>query len=573
MVKLVLAIAIVGRLEEENFRRLALASAMPMPWKAPASPEARNFYLFLTCTQDLCEAMKLTLKLALFVTMTVVIAALGNSVFASDLPNIVVILADDLGYGDVGCYNPESRIPTPNLDHLATEGMRFTDAHSPCTVCTPTRYSLMTGQMAFRVPNGGRVFSGAGGPSLIAPGRMTLPAMLRQKGYLTACFGKWHIGLTFFDQDGKPIHQGDFKSVQRIDYSRRIDGGPLDCGFDQFFGTACCPTTDWLYAFIDGNRIPTPPVKQLDQSKLPKHPYANDNRRGMIAPDFDPEEVDMLFLQKSQQFLEQHATATPDQPFFLFHSTQAVHLPSFPANRFKGKTDSGPHGDFIFELDFIVGELMNTLEKLGFAENTLVIFTSDNGPEVPTVYHMRHDQGHDGARPWRGVKRDNWEGGHRVPMIVRWPGKVSAGTTSNQLTSLTDVMATVAEIVDEPLPDDAAEDSFSMLPVFLGMAGEDPIRPYLLQQGFGGKKYLAIRRGRWKYLAHKGSGGNNYETHKMLTEYHFADTAPNSPGQLFDMEIDPGETLNLSGSRPEIVEQLQAILEESLSSGRSAPSR
>jgi arylsulfatase A len=445
-------------------------------------------------------------------------------------PNIVLILADDLGYGDLQCYNEESRIPTPNLDRLAREGMRFTDAHSPCTVCTPTRYSLLTGQMAFRIPNGGRVFAGAGGPSLIQPGRLTLPKLLSNQGYKTACFGKWHIGLTFYDAQGKPIHDDSLAGIQRIDYRREIDGGPLDCGFEQFFGTACCPTTDWLYAFIDGKRIPVSPTGPLDKSTLPKHPYANDNRAGLIAPDFDLQAVDLLFLEKSQEFLKQHVANDPHQPFFLFHSTQAVHLPSFPAEEFKGKTNSGPHADFIFELDHIVGELMKTLESLSIADNTVVIFTSDNGPEVSTIYHMRQEHNHDGARPWRGVKRDNWEGGHRVPLIVRWPGQVGANKTSEELTSLTDVMATVAEIVGTNLPNDAAEDSFSMLPVWQGRDYQSPIRPYLLQQGFGGKKHLAIRRGRWKYLAHKGSGGNNYTTQPQLKEFALPDLAPEAEG-------------------------------------------
>ncbi|MCD6339849.1 MAG: sulfatase-like hydrolase/transferase, partial [Verrucomicrobia bacterium] len=281
------------------------------------------------------------------------------------LPNILLILADDLGYGDVGCYNPESKVPTPNLDRLAAQGMRFADAHSPCTVCTPTRYSVMTGQMAFRVPRGGTVFTGAGGPSLIAPERLTLPEMLKQKGYAAAAVGKWHIGLTFYDHEGKPIHKGGLAAVKRIDYSRRIDGGPLDHGFDYFFGTACCPTTDWLYAFIDGDRIPIRPTHQLDRARMPKHPYANDNRPGLIAPDFNPEEVDLLFLQKSQAFLERHVRQSPARPFFLYHAMQAVHLPSFPAFQFQGKTQAGPHGDFIYEMDWVVGELLATLERLG----------------------------------------------------------------------------------------------------------------------------------------------------------------------------------------------------------------
>ena len=502
---------------------------------------------------------------AFFVTLPVDGRAAEND---ARRPNIVLILADDLGYGDVGCYNPKSNIPTPNLDRLAGQGMRFTDAHSPCTVCTPTRYSLMTGQMAFRVPRGGSVFTGAGGPSLIAPDRLTLPKLLRDAGYSTACIGKWHIGMTFYDSEGQPIHKGGLDAVKRIDYSRPISGGPIDCGFDQFFGTACCPTTDWLYTFIDGNRVPHPPTRQVDRGPLPKHPYANDNRPGMISADFDLEEVDIAFLEKSKTFLESHAKESPDKPFFLFHSTQAVHLPSFPGDQFKGKTSSGPHGDFIFELDYVVGELLQTLERLGVANNTVVLFSSDNGPEVPTVYHMRKDHDHDGARPWRGVKRDNWEGGHRVPFIVRWPGRVKAGSTSNQITSLTDVVATVAAIIGAELPGDAGEDSYNMLPALLG-SDEGPIRDYLLQQGFGGRRYLAIRRGKWKYLAHQGSGGNRYENHKLLSEYELPNTQPDAPGQLYDLEADPGETNNLYFERREIVDQLNSLLEDSIKTGRS----
>jgi arylsulfatase A-like enzyme len=483
-------------------------------------------------------------------------------------PNILLILADDLGYGDVGCYNAESKIPTPNLDRLAREGMRFTDAHSPATVCTPTRYSLMTGQMAFRVPNGGTVFTGVGGPSLIAPGRLTLPALLKQQGYATAAIGKWHIGLTFRDASGQTIHQGSLDAVKRVDFSRRIEGGPVDHGFDRFFGTACCPTTDWLYAFIENDRVPVPPTGLLDKSKLPKHPYANDCRAGLIATNFPMEEVDLVFLKKSREFLEQHVRQSPGKPFFLFHSMQAVHLPSFAAPQFKGKSGAGPHGDFIHQLDWIVGELMTLLEKLGVADNTLVIFTSDNGPEVASVVHMRADHGHDGARPWRGIKRDNWEGGHRVPFLVRWPGRVKAGTTSDQLISLTDVMATVAAITGVELPRDAAEDSFDFLPLLEGKAAA-PVRPYLLMQGFAGARTLALRRGQWKYLDHTGSGGNRYDTGELV-RFALPDAAPNAPGQLYDLATDPGETNNLYLARPEVVRELKALLEKSKADGRSA---
>lgn len=484
-------------------------------------------------------------------------------------PNIVLIVADDLGYGDLSCYNNQAKVSTPNIDRLASEGMRFTDAHSPSTVCTPSRYSLLTGQMAFRIPRGGTVFTGAGGPSLIAADRLTLPAMLRNHGYATAAIGKWHVGLTFRDKDGEPIHDGRLQAIDRIDFSRRVEGGPVDCGFESFFGTACCPTTDWLYAFIHNDQIPVPPINPIDKTNLPKHPYANDCRPGLIATNFPMEEVDLVFLEKSRQFLETHVRGNSKQPFFLFHATQAVHLPSFPAKEFQGKTNAGPHGDFIFELDYIVGQLMEDLERLGVADNTIIIFTSDNGPETTSVIHMRADHQHDGARPWRGVKRDNWEGGHRVPFIVRWPGRVEAGATSKHLVCLTDVMATVAAIIDAELPSDAAEDSFSLLPVLNGTASESA-RNYLLTQAFSGARTVSIRLGNWKYIDHQGSGGNNYENYP-LKQFALPETAPTAPGQLFDLSHDPGETTNVYFDYPEIVTKLKGLLGESKATGRSRP--
>lgn len=485
---------------------------------------------------------------------------------AQTLPNIVVIYADDLGYGDVACFNDQAKAPTPNLDRLAREGLLFSDAHSPSTVCTPSRYGLLTGHMAFRLDYRG-VFTGVGGPSLIAEERLTLADMLREHGYATAAFGKWHVGWTFFDHNGEPIHKNGLEAVQRVDYQRAAIGGPLDCGFDQFFGTASCPTTDWLYAYVEGNRIPLPPTELLDKTGLPKHPYANDNRRGMHASDFDLESVDMVFLERSKRFLESHVKDHPEQPFFLYHATQAVHLPSFPAEEFKGRSGAGPHGDFILELDAVVGELMATLDRLGIADNTLVIFSSDNGPETTSVIHMRADHAHDGARPWRGMKRDSWEGGHRVPMIARWPGRIAAGTTTDQLFNLTDVMATCAAIVDYELPTNAAEDSYDFLPVLLGTARE-PVRETMIAQTIS--LALSLRQGKWKLLDHRGSGGNNYGRGR-LQAYALPDTEPDAPGQLYNLADDPGETRNLYHQRPEIVEGMKALLEDFKSSGRSAP--
>lgn len=506
------------------------------------------------------------------ITGSLGLMAFGQCLQAAERPNIVLILADDVGYGDVRSYNDQSKVATPHLDRLASQGMRFTDAHSPSTVCTPTRYGLMTGQMPFRVPRGGTVFTGVGGPSLISDGRLTLPMMLRERGYSTACVGKWHIGLTFFDRDGQPVNGNGVDAVQRVDFSRRVKGGPVDQGFDSFFGTACCPTTDWLYAFIENDRVPVPPTGPLDKTKLPKHPYANDCRAGLIASNFLMEEVDLTFLQKSRAFLEQHVRQCPEKPFFLYHATQAAHLPSFAAKQFQGKSPAGPHGDFILELDHIVGELMSALDQLHLAENTLVIFTSDNGPEVTSVVHMRADYAHDGARPWRGMKRDSWEGGHRVPYIVRWPGKVRSGTTNPQLTSLTDVMATIAEIIDFPLPDHAAEDSFSMLPAWRDDR-HPPIRPYLLTQAFGSQETLAIRQGHWKYLDHAGSGGNRYDNNPELRPFQLPETAPGAVGQLYDLTTDPGERENLYPARPEVAADLKKLLDQSKTTGRSRPAQ
>ena len=498
---------------------------------------------------------------------------LGVSISLSEenqLPNILFILADDLGYGDVRCYNSESKVPTPHLDQLAEEGILFTDAHSPSTVCTPTRYSILTGRMAFRTGMRG-VFTGAGGPCMIEKDRMTIGGMLQNKGYTTSLYGKWHVGMTFFDKDGKPINKNGLEAVQRIDYSRAIPDAPIHRGFDYFFGSVCCPTTDWLYAFIDGDRIPVPPTKIIDRSPLPKHPYSKDNRPGMIAPGYSMEEIDLQFMEKSLSFLEEHSKKRKGSPFFLFHSAQAVHLPSFPADQFKGKTKAGPHGDFIFELDYIVGKLMAALDKHGFADNTLVIFSSDNGPEVPTVLSMRQDYKHDGARPWRGVKRDNWEGGHRVPFIARWPGKIKPGTRSSQTLSLTDLMATFAAITNVKLPQEAGEDSVNMLPALIGSDKGKSIRKYTLHQTIS--LALAIRRGPWKYLDHKGSGGNNYDRAGRwgMKKYIVPEKEPEAPGQLYNLDTDPGETNNLYFKRSEIVKELKNKLEEFKKSGRSVP--
>jgi len=275
-----------------------------------------------------------------------------------------------------------------------------------------------------------------------------------------------------------------------------------------------------------------------------------------------------VFLDKSRKFIEEHVKSKSDRPFFLFHSCQAIHLPSFAADPFKGQTKAGPHGDFIFELDSIVGELLKTIDRLGIADNTIVMFSSDNGPETTSVINMRKDYAHDGARPWRGMKRDQWEGGHRIPLIVRWPGKIKPGSMTDQMTSLTDIMATCAAIVGAEMPNNAAEDSYNMMSVLLGQQMNEPIRKYLVQQTIS--LALSIRRGRWKYLDHKGSGGNNYNN-PSLKPYALPDSSPDAPGQLYDLETDPGETRNLYYQHPEIVAELKQQLDKFVKEGRSRP--
>ena len=274
----------------------------------------------------------------------------------------------------------------------------------------------------------------------------------------------------------------------------------------------------------------------------------------------------MVFLEKSQAFLRNHVAQNPAKPFFLFHSAQAVHLPSFPGKDFRGETNTGPHGDFIYQFDHIVGELLKSLGSLGMAENTLVIVTSDNGPEVPTSIAMRGDHNHNGSHPWRGMKRDKWEGGHRVPFIARWPGLIEAGSVSDQTICQTDIMATCAAILGYDLPHDAAEDSFNILPALLHEDNGTPIRPFTLHQT--NRLALAIRKGSWKYLDHQGSGGNVYNQER-LQPFVLSESAPDAPGQLYNLDTDPGETKNLYFERPELVKELKALLEEAKESGRS----
>lgn len=488
------------------------------------------------------------------------------------LPNIVYIMADDLGYGDVGCYNSESRIPTPNMDRLASEGMRFTDAHSPSAVCTPTRYGVMTGRYSWRTRLRSRVFFGIE-PPLIEPGRLTLASMLKFAGYQTAYVGKWHLGLGFTLKPGQYVDMErplpwtfpDRATQEKVDFTGPLTGGPTALGFDSFFGTSGSSTHQPPYGFIENDRYVVPPSLYFDAPEEPGTP-----KPGMMAPGWQNNEVDPTFCRRAVEFIEGQSGS--ETPFFLYLAPSAVHepcreedVPEFA----RGKSAAGPRGDLAWLFDWMVGQVLAALEHTGKAENTLVIVTSDNGA-LPgdrvtvgdrEVYRMH---GHKSNGNLRGYKAHIWDGGHREPLIVRYPGRVPAGAVTHALFCLTDIMATVASVVGVHLPDEAAPDSFDQLPVLMGQQSATPIRDQMVHHS--GSGVFSLRQGRWKLIVEtQGSGG--------WPPPFGTGPVPGSPGQLYNLADDPGETQNLWDVYPELVAQLSAQLRTYQQEGRSTPHR
>lgn len=507
--------------------------------------------------------------------LALALAFCGHSAFAAngDHPNIIVIYADDLGFGDLSCYNRKSAYKTPRLDAMAAEGIRFTDAHSPSTICSPSRYGLFSGNQIYRsTGRGGGAWEGPGGPSYLKPGTLTVAQMLKETGYRTGVFGKWHVGLSWFDKDGKRLG-GGFKNSLLIDYEKStpLIDGPNTRGFDESFITPNCPNTDPLYVYIENGMVDVPASERHVPKKLPNPggKWRWDNDAGWMSPGYDFMNADLLFYEKTKKFISDHRKNTPGQPFFAVLSTQIAHAPVLPAEEFNGATEGGPRGDFVYELDVIVGRVLDLVKDLGIDDNTLVLFNSDNGAETLHFNWMMKDHQHDASGGWRGVKRDGWEGGHRVPFIARWPGRIPAGQVSSQMTNTTDIFATLASAVGYELPDEAAVDSFDMLPEMLGTQHESqPIRPHLLTQSFRGE--FQIRQGDWKYLDHMGSGGNGYDK-GLLAAYALPELAPKATGQLYNLKTDPGETTNLFFTEEAKRKELQQLLEKLKTSGRSAP--
>ena len=499
--------------------------------------------------------------------------SISSASATAERPNIIIIYADDLGYGDLSCYNDKCAYQTPRLDQMAAEGIRFTDAHSPSTICSPSRYGLFSGQQIYRsTGRGGGAFEGPGGPSYLKPGTLTLGQMLQQQGYRTGVFGKWHVGLTWFDKDGKRLG-GGFKNSLLIDYEKStpLIDGPNKRGFDESFVTPNCPNTDPLYVYIENGMVPVPASERHKRDTLPNPggKWRWDNDEGWKSPGYDFLNADLLFFDRTATFIREHRKNSPQQPFLAVLSTQIAHAPVLPAAQFNGTTQAGPRGDFVFELDAICGRVLDLVQELGIDDNTLILFNADNGAETLHVGWMREDHQHDASGGWRGMKRDAWEGGHRVPFIARWPGTIPPGQVSAQLTNTTDIFATLASVTGFTLPDDQATDSFDMLPVMLGLQDEaDSVRPHLLTQSFRGE--FQIRQGHWKYLDHQGSGGNGYSK-GFLTRYALPDSAPEAPGQLYNLQADPGETDNLYFKEEAKRRELQSLLQRLKDSGRSAP--
>ncbi|MGE9271613.1 MAG: sulfatase family protein [Verrucomicrobiales bacterium] len=464
-----------------------------------------------------------------------------TTVFAAPRPNIIVILADDLGYGDVHALNPEKgQIPTPGMDRLAKEGMIFTDAHSNSSVCTPTRYGVLTGRYSWRTHKQSGVLFGFDQP-LIAEDRLTVAGLLQQHGYQTAIVGKWHLGLGLVDSDGRPT-RGQRAPVDGVNWEKRITGGPVDLGFDYWYGISASLDMP-PYIWIENDQF----VGTCTTTKA-------FHRKGPAHADFEAIDVLDEIGRKSAEFLQRQSE---EKPFFLYVPLTSPHAPIVPSDQWRGKSSLGLYGDFVMQTDAIVARITAAVDKVGLAENTMIVVTSDNGCSKVADIPALKRQGHFPNAQFRGSKSDLWDGGHRVPFLVRWPAGVKAGSTSDEVICLTDLMATCAELSGAKLPSHAGEDSVSFVPALAGKPIESS-RKGIVHHSVSGQ--FAYREGKWKLLLTRASGGWTKE--KMEDD---------SPAQLYDMEVDPEEQHNLYKSHPEVVDRLLNQLEDIVAKGRSTP--
>jgi len=475
-----------------------------------------------------------------------------------DQPNVLVVFVDDLGYGDPQCYNPESKIPTPHIDQLAADGMMFTDGHSASAVCTPSRYSILTGRYPWR-SRLQQAIMGIWGYPLIPTDRLTIGSLAKQQGYRTACMGKWHLGWRWGEKAArfrnfprlpedrsKPTYarQQAWKDV----FSQPIKGGPIDLGFDIYFGS---DVPNWPpFAFMEQDRIVGMPSEFLPDHMVGKSLTAG----GAAVENWSLEAVLPALGNRAAEFITE--SAKEEAPFLLHLTLTTPHTPVSPGEKWQGKSGINAYADLVMETDDILGQVLAALEKTGEAEDTLVVFTSDNG----IAYEASGGdglvaKGHNPSGPLRGSKSDIWEGGHRVPFIIRWPKVVTAGSQCDQLVNQTDLMRTFADIWSVELPADAGEDSVSMLPLLKGE--EKPIREHTINVSIKGVP--ALRVGAWKYMPGSGSGGWS------------EGGDPTQSVQLYNLDEDLGETTNLADRYPGRVEQMQELLEELIIKGRSTP--
>jgi len=472
-------------------------------------------------------------------------------------PNIVYILADDMGFGDISYLNEQSKISTPNIDRIGKEGEIFTDAHSGSAVCTPTRYGILTGRYAWRSKLKEQVLFGYA-DHLIEDNRNTVGSLLKKNGYRTAAFGKWHLGMDLPLKGGEAArisaNQTDWlgKKSRDIDWNGKIMNGPIAKGFDYFFGIPASLDMD-PYVYIENDRFLSAGIS--DQN------WVKGVRKGPAAKGFKLEEVLPRITEKTVQFIE---SQKKNKPFFIYMALTAPHTPIVPQKEFQGRNSLGKYGDFCEQVDWTVGEVLKVLEKKGLTDNTLVIFTADNGCSPSAGLTNLEGKGHYPSYIYRGYKSDIFEGGHRIPFLVRWPAQIKPSTISRQTICLTDLMATCSAIVNDKLTDDEAEDSYNLLPLLKGEP-EKPIREATVHHSHYGA--FSIRQGKWKLELCPGSGGWGYPKYKKVLDLDFP------PIHLYDLENDIAETNNLYNKYPEVVRRLTKLLDIYKTSGRSVPLR
>ena len=477
---------------------------------------------------------------------------------SADSPNIVLIYADDLGFGDVQCYNPtRGKISTPHIDRLASEGMRFTDAHSSSGVCSPSRYTILTGRYHWRSRLQSGIVGLWGNP-LIAPERLTIGGLAKQQGYDTIAIGKWHLGWSWpipqersrqfkAGPSGKEVNR-ETLAVWREVFSQPIQGGPTAVGFDQYFGT---DVPNWPpYCFIENEHTVGIPTQYLSQSLLGNNQAS---KQGPALKDWTLEPILPALGNRAEKYIQSRAKS--NTPFLLYMPLTSPHTPLSVNEAWKGKSGLGLYADFVMETDAIVGQVVDALDQAGLADSTLVLFTSDNGCAPYIGVSKLQEQGHYPSGPLRGYKADAWEGGHRVPFIVRWPGQVEPGSVCHQLVHQADLMATLADVTDASLTMDQAEDSFSILPLLQGH--DTPIRATSISCSIRGVP--SLRDGVWKYIAAPGSGGWGKGGDQSQSV------------QLYNLAEDLGEARNLADRHPDKLDQMQGLLEKLITNGRSTP--